>query len=91
MTRETTLTMARSESAPAGSGGTEGFRGNETESNVAPDAPLVAEDPDVWHPMRCANVRDAETVQSVSSIGQRRPCPWCQLFVDLSEVDINGV
>jgi hypothetical protein len=68
-----------------------GNSGATTENPVAPDAPLVAADPDVWHPMRCGRVRDADDVQTVVSVGQRQPCPWCQLFVDLSEVGINGV
>jgi hypothetical protein len=92
--------MPSSETATAGDGDTadssaDTLNTDETAaSDIAPDAPLVADDPSVWHPIRCGRVRDADDVQSVEVIGQRELCRWCQLFVDQdtarAEVSSNG-
>lgn len=50
-----------------------------------PDAPFVAADPDVWHPIRCARVRDADDVETVEGIDDLTLCPWCRLFFDPTE------
>lgn len=47
-----------------------------------PDAPFVATDPDIWHPVRCGRVRDADEVETVEQVGERGMCPWCRLFID---------